>query len=309
MTSFTFSPYALGGPLVGGVSTEDFEKYIPDTRHRDFTLIAAVAMSGAALSPSMGKMTRRPLTFLLALSNIRLGVWVPNPRRLEDWQSTRTTGKRRRWVPRPRPSYLVRELLGLNNVNAKFLYVTDGGHYENLGLVELLRRGCANIYCFDASGGRPGTFGTLGDAIALARSELNVEITIDPTPLVPDPNGPRQLAEKDCVSGTIAFDDGTRGRLIYARTVVTKDAPWDVQAYHATDAKFPNDPTADQLYTDQKFEAYRALGYLAGRNAITLMDETPGALPGLVASVDQRSIPRQRARWPFVRRFAGARSG
>ena len=53
------------------------------SRHRAFTLPAAVAMSGAALSPSLGKLTRRPLTFLMAMLNIRLGVWVPNPRRVD----------------------------------------------------------------------------------------------------------------------------------------------------------------------------------------------------------------------------------
>ena len=76
--------------------------------------------------------------------------------------------------PRPRPSHLIAEVFGRNSVNHKFLYVTDGGRYENLGLVELLRRGCTRIFCLDASGGR--AFEALGDAIALARSEVGVEI-------------------------------------------------------------------------------------------------------------------------------------
>ena len=75
---------------------------------------------------------------------------------------------------RPRPQYLWKELFGRNRLDDKFLYVTDGGHYENLGLVELLRRGCRTIYCFDAGGGKTGQ--ALGDAIALARAELNVDI-------------------------------------------------------------------------------------------------------------------------------------
>ena len=54
---------------------------------------------------------------------------------------------------RPRPEYLWKELFGRNRIDDKFLYVTDGGHYENLGLVELPRRGCGTIYCFDACGG------------------------------------------------------------------------------------------------------------------------------------------------------------
>ncbi len=181
VTSFTFSPAALGGPLVGGIPTEAYEERIPKSRRRDFTLAAAVAMSGAAVSPSMGKETRPALRLLLGLANVRLGVWVPNPRRMKHWarrrespatasqarsgdqaegvrydlsteglDETRINNRPRKYlIPRPGPWYLLKEMLGHNSVNDKYLYVTDGGHYENLGLVELLRRGCTEIFCFD----------------------------------------------------------------------------------------------------------------------------------------------------------------
>ena len=85
VTSFTFSPTAIGGPLVGAEPTSTYERVLGMNRKRDITLAAAVAMSGAALSPSMGKQTRRPLTFLMALANVRLGVWVPNPCYVAKW--------------------------------------------------------------------------------------------------------------------------------------------------------------------------------------------------------------------------------
>jgi Patatin-like phospholipase len=300
VTSFTFSPVAMGGPLVGGVSTKAFEDYITPTRKRDFTLAAAVAMSGAAVAPSMGKETRASVRFLLALANVRLGVWVPNPRRAERWlerpggvrsqlssRINRYEGPRvdavpgavaisdrrfRRWVtaPRPSPWYLIKEMLGKNSVNDPYLYVTDGGHYENLGLVELLRRGCTEIFCFDASGGT--RLDALGDAIALARSELRIEIQdLDVSPL--EENDDR-LAEHCCVRGRIKYPDGPNGEegpegvLIYARNVVTKDAAYDVQAFRIRDKRFPHHSTLDQLYTDEKFEAYRELGAHAGRAAL-----------------------------------------
>jgi hypothetical protein len=272
VTSFTFSAHAIGGPLVGAAPTTDFERAFGEgaKRRRDFSLPAAVAMSGAALSPSMGKMTRRPFTFLMALANIRLGVWVPNPR----WILGPENAKRRLFE-RPRPWYLLQELLGRNRIDAKYLYVTDGGHYENLGLVELLRRGCTEIYCFDASGGEG--FGELGDAIAIARSELGVEIEIDPTALMPV--GPDDTAPANAVIGTFSYKDGTAGTLVYARNVMTARSPWDVRAYHERDPAFPHNPTADQLYTDQKFEGYRALGEAAGRRAVELMGQPAGTAP------------------------------
>ena len=273
VTSFTFSPYAIGGPLVGAVQTDRFEAAFASDqdesgkvgRGRDLSLPAAVAMSGAALSPSMGKMTRRPLTFLLALANVRLGVWVPNPR----WVAARTDWK---GYGRARPSYLIRELIGRNRVDSKYLYVTDGGHYENLGLVELLRRGCTKIYCFDASGAQ--SCEALGDAVALARSELGVQIDIDPSPVFP--TGTDQVASTDTVRGSFRYENGTEGTLIYGITVMTKQASWDVQAYHGQDPAFPHNSTVDQLYTDQRFEAYRALGFSAGTHAVALMRKRHG---------------------------------
>ncbi len=257
VTSFTFSPQTIGGPLIGYASTQAFEERLAD-RHRDFTLMAAVAMSGAALAPSMGKLTRWPLRFLLTLGNARLGVWVPNPRHLDSGH--------RSW--RPRPHLLLNELLGRNSADARFLYVTDGGHYENLGLVELLRRGCRDVYCFDASGG--SDIQELGDAIALARTELQVEVELTPEAaraVVPGADG---IAAADCVTGTIRFPGGELGTLVYVRSVMTVTAPHDVRAYHELDPKFPHNSTGDQLYTDQRFEAYRALGRGAAQRALGL---------------------------------------
>jgi hypothetical protein len=270
VTSFTFSAHTIGGPLVGALRTTEFETAFDGQkcphgrrRRRDLSLPAAVAMSGAAISPSSGKMGNRSLTFLMALANMRLGVWVPNPTWIAD-----ASPNARRIFGRPRPWYLLLEMLGRNRLDARYLYVSDGGHYENLGLVELLRRGCTAIYCFDASGGP--TFAALGDAVALARSELGVEIEIDPRRLTAA--GEPLVAKDYAIRVPFRYRSGEPGVLIYARNVVGPKAPWDVRAHQLEDARFPNDSTADQLYTDQKFESYRALGERAGSRAIELMD-------------------------------------
>jgi hypothetical protein len=256
VSSFTFSPSSIGGPLVGAVATTKLEHSCNPQRRASFTLPAAVAISGAALSPSMGKMTRRPLRLLMGIANVRLGVWVPNPRRVDTFE------KRNKVYPRPRPYYLLRELFGLNQLNLPYVYVTDGGHYENLGAMELLRRGCTEIYCFDASQDDLDAF---GDMISLARSELSVEVDIDPGKLRANDDG---ISEKDCVEGTILYPDGSKGRIYYARPAITEKSPADVTVYHRQNKRFPRDPTGDQLYTGQRFEAYRALGLSAGRHVV-----------------------------------------
>jgi Patatin-like phospholipase len=282
VTSFTFSARSVGGPLIGAVHTQQLEDAFDGTKHkgraRDLTLPSAVAISGAAVAPSMGKLThQRPLRFLLALSNIRLGVWVPNPRWVEGGATPgEGSAKGSQHVyARPRPNYLIRELIGRNRVDSKYLFVTDGGHYENLGLVELLRRGCTEIYCFDASDDK--NFSVLGDAIALARSELGVEIDIDPSELAPKEAG--GTAANSVAYGKIRYRDEDKchfsreGVLIYARCTLTAKAPWDVQAHHEEDPAFPHNSTADQLYTDQKFESYRALGEFVAGDAIERMGQ------------------------------------
>jgi hypothetical protein len=277
VASFTFSPNAIGGPVTGAEKTRLYEQ-LRRTRARDVTLPAAVAMSGAALSPSMGKMTYRPLMFLLGLANIRLGVWVPNPLHVNapmDVEEPETAQ-----VPfprRPRPHYLLKEMLGRNRLEDKFLYVTDGGHYENLGLVELVRRGCRTIYCLDAGGGSSAQ--ALVDAIALCRTELNVQIEmnceadeLDAKPISGDEGAPLR-AKSVCSHGTITYPavDGepcVTGTLVYARSVVTDHAPWEIRSFQTTDRVFPHHSTMDQFFDDQKFEAYRRLGaYVAGEAA------------------------------------------
>jgi hypothetical protein len=304
VTGFTFSAGSVGGPLVGAVrmwelesAFEDREEAFPDDpdaadapggpggekektlipqtarkrRRRDLTLPAAVAMSGAAISPSMGKMTARPLTFLMALANVRLGVWVPNPRRVGDLAKSRW----QRWAfARPRLSYLLCELLGRNRIGGRYLYVSDGGHYENLGLVELLRRGCSEIYCLDASGVKEGhaEYGALGEAITMARAELQVEIDFGKTNLSDlTPGKKTHLAKKDVITGTIRYPGGLKGRLVYVRNTMTEKATWDARAHQLEDPRFPHNSTVDQLYTDQKFEAYRVLGAGAAERAAKAM--------------------------------------
>jgi rhodanese-related sulfurtransferase len=292
VTSFTFSADSVGGPLVGAMETEEYEQAFGDNRkgnrrRRDCSLPAAVAMSGAAISPSMGKMSRPAFRFLLALANIRLGVWVPNPR----WVVDASERQRRRYGA-PRPAHLLRELIGRNRVDAKYLYVTDGGHYENLGLVELLRRGCTRVFCFDASGGQ--RFAELGDAVALARSELGVKIEIDPTPL--SPKGDPPTAKRATTTGWIHYPNGVKGHLVYSRNVMSPGGPWDVRAHQLENPSFPHDSTVDQLYTDQKFESYRALGAEAGKRAVARMNEVAPKSSGPPPSGPDGALPPQRVR-------------
>jgi len=327
-TPFTFCREDIGGPLVSACPATYYEQHAARAS-RDVTLPAAVAMSGAAFSPVMGKKSIRALTFLLALTNLRLGVWLPNPQHVEALAKPRLehapswarslagavearVGRlarsvlapvlpdeilRERWPTawarvktwalgrRPRPHYLFKEMLGRTKLSDRFLYVTDGGHFDNLGVVELLRRGCTTIYCLDAGGDPAGRYAALGEAIALARSELQVDIDIDPSPIDPPEKG--APPGTDHVVGRIRYRatpsgagevtcdaDETSpfvGRIVYCRAAVTPQAPYDVRAFQAKDRRFPHHSTLDQLFDDEKFESYRALGAHTADRAIDSM--------------------------------------
>ena len=177
-------------------------------------------------------------------------------------------------------SYNLREAFGLNSLRLPYVYVTDGGHWDNLGVVELLRRGCTRIVCFDASEDGSGTpLRALGQAMALARDELSVdfEVCSDTTAnLVPGSAGIKDntRAAKDIAAKVeFQYPNGRKGVLVVAKNVLPVCAPRDVLAYAAVDKAFPSDTTLNQFFDDEHFDAYRELGYLAGLRAADLLHQ------------------------------------
>ena len=234
-----------------------------------------MAVSSAAISPVMGKMTRPAMRILLAAADARLGVWLPNPAHSPDggWPPG---GQPRSRLGRLGATALARlrqpdflhlwaEAAGALRLDGRWLYVTDGAHYESLGLVEALRRRPDHVIVVDATGDGTGWFATLGQAIAEARAETGVQLEIDPGGLAPDPQTHR-CAVPYAVGRFRYPDEPGLGeaagghQLLYLKLAVPAGAPWDVLSYQDIHPAFPAASTLQQLYDDQEFEAYRALG-------------------------------------------------
>jgi hypothetical protein len=352
---------------------------------------AAIAISGAAVSPAMGKRSVRSIQALLAIANVRLGVWLPNPHwvaaftssddyvaardarnvrvesaassvsdaeatlagRMGDatdprgadgldppaddqdrakvdrpgWlpeseKSTRADGLRawwsqflvrraeeavaRReknlesqmksrlkatsWTKRVRITYLFREIFGIYRMWDRFLYISDGGHWEDLGLVELLRRGCTEIYCFDGTGTPAERFHSLAEAIAIARTDLGVEFDATTTEIIEalrPSRIPLLAGDRLSVAGTelsmqldtrleapashaivcFEYPNGRRGKLVYCRLGVTAENSLDLRSFQERDPIFPNHSTVDQFFDHEQLEAYRRLGFETARAA------------------------------------------
>jgi hypothetical protein len=161
------------------------------------------------------------------------------------------------------------------------MYVTDGGHYDNLGLVEALRRGASHIVVLDASGDKADSWYTLGGAIALARADAGVDIELNPTTML---QGGRRLAPgqvaRPWAHGTFSRPEEVPGRPRRGEIWVCKlgwwtGAPWDVLAYARDHPSYPCDSTLEQLYDAAEFEAYHQLG------AATVLDAAEQCAPPL----------------------------
>ena len=286
----------------------------------------AVAISGAAVSPSMGYHSNPATAFLLTVFGVRLGWWLLNPRLLNEDGTTmgihageRADGKLQRlfsaypW-PSPRFSllYLVNELLGRTNDTSKYVYLSDGGHFDNMGLYELVRRRCRYIVICDSEADGDLTFGGIGMAIRKCRIDFGAEIALDLRPLEHAKDS--QYSSKHCVVGSITYPEApeTHGIIVYLKSSLTGDEPADVLNYKKEDSCFPHDSTLDQWFSESQFESYRRLGHHV---AFSVFEPARGRRPGCVCGTFKDRSDYFNNLWdiwwaptPEMHRFASAHS-
>jgi hypothetical protein len=225
---------------------------------RQLTLGEAVATSGAAASPNMGYHSTPAFAFLMGVFNIRLGRWVGNPHPTE--------GNEKTWLktgPKIALFHLLREVFGLTDKASGYVYLSDGGHFENLGIYELVRRRCRYIIACDAGADPRYGFEDLANAIRKCRTDFGVEIDLDV----------RQIAATDalryngapCAVGSIRYSEEQVGTILYIKASRRAGVPSDVMHYATENAAFPHEATSDQFFSESQFESYRRLGhFLAG---------------------------------------------
>jgi hypothetical protein len=223
-----------------------------------------MAISGAAFASAMGRMSRGTTNAVLAGLGINLGVWLPSPAKI----LAGVTG-----FPRVRMGYYLKEIFGLYDRDDDHVFVADGGQWENLGLVELLRRNCKLVICIDASGDKPGTFQTLREAMAMALTELETVRSFELDALEAANVAERgMLPPHSIVRIGVRFTDGTRGEIIYANSRIAADQDIDVRRFARLDSKFPHYSTGDQFLDDQQFKFLVADGEAAGRQVATILE-------------------------------------
>ncbi|TPM17586.1 patatin-like phospholipase family protein [Mesorhizobium sp. B2-3-5] len=274
--NFIMSAAIVGSSATGWMKTSDYLK-----RNGPLTLATAMAVSGAAANANAGYigagLTReRFLSAVMALLNIRLGVWVGNPSAIADPPAGLALARR---FPRPRrvqlkvPTYfrpvLPSGIFGFgHHRKAAFLELSDGGHFENLGLYELIRRKLRLVLVVDAEEDSSINLAALVSSRNRIREDFGATINFlngrGPEQLLGHdsedyPSGAR-IAKSPFIVGEIRYRDGARGTLIYIKATMWSDLDFATKGYRAANPDFPHQSTVDQFFNPDQFEAYRDLG-------------------------------------------------
>jgi len=249
----------IATPLVCGSNGPGYRptRYYGNRGDSGISLGTAMAISGAAASPNMGYHSSPLVSLLLAVLNVRLGWWLGNPGKA----GFRTYGKD---GPDLAFGPFFAELFGLTTDNRPYVYLSDGGHFENLGLYEMIRRRCSIIVVSDAGQDGDYDFADLGNAVRKIRIDLGVELEFAQLDgfSKPDP-APPGWQRPVFMIGTARYPEpGTPpGKIFYIKPGLRGGEPADVLAYAREFTEFPHQSTNDQWFDEPQFESYRALGH------------------------------------------------
>ena len=192
----------------------------------------------------------------MTVFDVRLGWWLANP-----------AGAIKKWrIGSPTIGFywLLCELFGATTDDSEYLYLSDGGHFENLGIYELVRRRCKIIVACDASGDALYGCSDLHNAMERCRVDFGAEIEITADEIgkiTPAGAPPRAMAH--FATGLIRYTPGNPaddGILIYVKPALQASDSADLLGYSRTNPAFPHDSTVDQWFDESHFENYRALG-------------------------------------------------
>jgi hypothetical protein len=209
----------------------------------------AMAISGAAVNPNQGYHSSAGTAFLLTVFNVQMGWWIGNPRKWRWQQSDPDFGL----------GYIIYNLIGQTNTRNEFLCLSDGGHFDNMGLYEMVRRRCSFIILGDGEQDENFTCEGFANAIRRCRIDFGAEIRIDIDNIVKREN---HYSKQHYAIGTIKYsgDKKPTGTLVYIKTSITGNEPVDVTEYASKYPTFPHQTTADQFFDEEQFESYRKLG-------------------------------------------------
>ena len=263
--NFLLSKLFSGSDATGYMATRGFMK----KGGRGMTLPTAMAISGV-LTNQNSRSSEKGLTWnslvgsLLGILNLRLGYWADNP-------------KNNKKLPSP-PNFISPGMMDIGlarnlNENKRYIYLTDGGSFENLGIYELIRRRAKVIIVVDAGSDAQYEFADLGNAVEKIYVDFGVTIRFHSgyttSELIPGSStndefvtNKYQLAKRSFAIADIIYDRfHLHGTLVYIKPTLTACLPSNIYWYKSENSLFPNQAKPDWSIDEKQFEAYRELGY------------------------------------------------
>jgi hypothetical protein len=259
---------------------------------QDQALSAWMAISGAAVSTGLGRMSSVGTSMLSWLANIRLGYWWKPPPQLRAVAPEVAQRQASPWWPANAFRLMQQEMLGqFNGKPDRYWNLSDGGHFENTGAYELIRRRVPLIFVADNGADAKYAFNDVQNLVRRVRIDLGAEIRFmdgaeldnlvnqsraehgplrallgAPNDFQPSP----KMTSKCVLVATVEYAPDAAGRRASSRLVLMKPAltcfaPIDVRAYGETHPDFPQQSTADQFFDEAQWESYRKLGLEIGR--------------------------------------------
>lgn len=265
--SFTASPLHCGNYRLGYRRSEDYGGRVKpgdEAKKSGISLGTSIAISGAFVSPNMGYMQTSPvIRFLMTLFNVRFGWWLGNPGRAGDGANDliRTYDLN---SPRLSVKPIVKEALGMTNDKSDYIYLSDGGHFENFGFYEMVLRRCRLIVIGDATSDAEYAFESLGQSLRKIRIDFGIPVEFKKFSIVkPSRDGQGAYAavgtiKYHCIDGGCPAE--TDGTLILIKPTLVGDETRDVLNYASENNSFPQEFIGDQWFSESQFESYRALG-------------------------------------------------
>jgi hypothetical protein len=141
------------------------------------------AISGAAVSTGLGSRNSLGASLLTGFFNVRLGYWWDSGTRsiAPGHKLTQSIGRFLAWLLPVQSSFLDEFLGRFHGTARQYWYLSDGGHFEDLGGYELIRRRLPVMVLIDAAADPDYDFEELANLIRKARLDFNAEINfIDP---------------------------------------------------------------------------------------------------------------------------------
>jgi hypothetical protein len=283
-----------------------------------------IAVSGAAFTTGLGSRTRMGLSMLLALSNVRLGYWWDSgvdPRRRRERSARGALDRAFAWLAALAPvqAYLANETFArFHGAHRRRWYLSDGGHFENTAVYELLRRRLPFIVVCDDGQDRDYAFEDAGNLVRKARIDWDAEIRflsgdqiVDllgaGSPLLETIGTPAQLqrrardpsgsqpgsrlhghaySERHATLAWARYGDDAQARslLLFVKPTLVGGEPLDLQDYFARHPDFPQESTLDQSFDEAQWESYRRLGEHIGQSLFGV-----AAAPGRWAPYEMRA--------------------